>query len=148
MYLASVIDCATKACIGYAVADHLRTSLVVDALQMAARNYTLEDNAIIHADRGVQYMSDEFARATRTLGLRRSVGRTGICFDNAQAESFNSTIKVELVNRTRYALKEDARKDATRYIEFRYNRTRLHSALGYRTPNEVHVELMNQQKAA
>lgn len=148
LYLASVIDCATKACIGYAMAEHMRTSLVTDALDMAARNYTLETECVFHSDRGTQYMSEEFARATAKLGIRRSVGRTGVCFDNALAESFNSAVKVERVNRVTYPTRESARNDVARYIEFRYNRLRLHSALGYRTPQEAHDEYWNQHQAA
>src|SRR3954470_4201604 len=78
----------------------------------------------------------------------RSVGRTGSCFDNAQAESFNASLKVERVNRTVYPTREHARADVARYIEFRYNSKRLHSALGYRTPKEVHNDYMNGQLAA
>src|SRR4051794_25912030 len=148
LYLATVIDCHTKACIGYAMADHLRTELVIDALTMAARNYSLADGAIFHSDRGTQYTSEAFATAAGQLGIRRSVGRTGSCFDNALAESFNAAIKVERVNRTVYPTREHARADVTRYIEFRYNRRRLHSALGYRTPQEVHDEYLNSQLAA
>ena len=85
LYLATVIDCHTKACIGYALAEHLRADLVIDALQMAARNYTLADGAIFHSDRGTQYTSRSFAEAAAELGVRRSVGRTGSCFDNALA---------------------------------------------------------------
>jgi putative transposase len=147
-YLATVIDCHTKACIGYAIADHLRAELVIDALQMAARNHTLVDGAIFHSDRGTQYTCGAFAAATAELHIRRSVGRTGTCFDNALAESFNASLKVERVNRTAYPTREHARKDVTRYIEFRYNTKRLHSALGYRTPQEVHDEYLNQQLAA
>jgi len=146
--LATVIDCHTKACIGYALAEHLRADLVIDALQMAARNYTLADGAIFHSDRGTQYTSRSFAEAAAELGVRRSVGRTGSCFDNAPAESFNASLKVERVQRTVYPTREHARKDVTRYIEFRYNTKRLHSALGYRTPQEVHDEYRNQQLAA
>jgi transposase InsO family protein len=148
LYLATVIDCHTKACIGYALAEHLRADLVIDALQMAARNYTLADGAIFHSDRGTQYTSRSFAEAAAELGVRRSVGRTGSCFDNALAESFNASLKVERVHRTVYPTREHARKDVTRYIEFRYNTKRLHSALGYRTPQEVHDEYRNQQLAA
>jgi transposase InsO family protein len=148
LYLATVIDCHTKACIGYALAEHLRADLVIDALQMAARNYTLADGAIFHSDRGTQYTSRPFAEAAAELGIRRSVGRTGSCFDNALAESFNASLKVERVHRTVYPTREHARKDVTRYIEFRYNTKRLHSALGYRTPQEVHDEYRNQQLAA
>jgi putative transposase len=148
VYLATVIDCHTKACIGYAMAEHLRAELVIDALQMAARNYQLADDVIFHSDRGTQYTSDAFAEVAAELGIRRSVGRTGVCFDNAQAESFNAALKVERVNRTVYPTREHARADVARYIEFRYNRQRLHSALGYKTPHEVHNEYLNGQLAA
>jgi transposase InsO family protein len=148
VYLATVIDCHTKACIGYAMAEHMRAELVIDALQMAARNYQLADDVIFHSDRGTQYTSDAFAGVAAELGIRRSVGRTGVCFDNAQAESFNAALKVERVNRTVYPTREHARADVARYIEFRYNRQRLHSALGYKTPHEVHNEYLNGQLAA
>lgn len=147
LYLATVIDCATKACIGYAMADHMRTALVVDALHMAADRYDITE-AIFHSDRGTQYMSEEFAQAAKKLELRRSVGRTGVCYDNAQAETFNSAVKVERVNRTEYPTREHARKDVTRYIEFRYNRKRLHSGLGYRTPEEAYNDYINNNSVA
>ncbi len=148
LYLATVIDCHTKACIGYAMADHMRTSLVTDALDMAARNSRLAAGAIFHSDRGTQYLSQEFADHAAALGLCRSVGRTGVCWDNAQAESFNAAVKVERVNRTAYPTREHARKDVTRYIEFRYNTRRLHSALGYRTPQEAYNDYLNTHRAA
>jgi putative transposase len=148
LYLATVIDCYTKACIGYSMADHLRTELVIDALHMAARNYPLDPGAIFHSDRGTQYTSAAFAAATSLLDIRRSVGATGVCFDNALAESFNATVKVERVNRTAYPTREHARQDVARYIEFRYNTQRLHSALGYQTPQEVYNEYLNRQSAA
>jgi putative transposase len=148
LYLATVIDCYTKACIGYAMADHMRTELVIGALDMAARNYTLAEGAVFHSDRGTQYTCQACAEKTAGLGLRRSVGRTGVCFDNAQVESFNAAVKVGRVNRTVYPTREHARKDVVRYIEFRYNTKRLHSALGYKTPQEVHDEYLNRQFAA
>jgi putative transposase len=148
LYLATVIDCHTRACIGYAMAEHLRAGLVIDALSMAARTYALAEDAIFHSDRGTQYTSEAFAKAAEMLGIRRSVGRTGVCFDNALAESFNAALKVERVNRTVYPTREHARKDVTRYIEFRYNTQRLHSGLGYKTPQEVYNEYLNQQQAA
>lgn len=148
LYLATVLDCFTKECIGYAMADHMRTSLVTDALDMAAANYPLPAGAIFHSDRGTQYTSEEFARHASVLGIRRSVGRTGVCYDNAMAESFNAAVKVERVNRTAYPTREHARKDVARYIEFRYNRKRLHSALGYRTPRDAYTEHLNRGIAA
>jgi transposase InsO family protein len=88
-------------------------------------------------------MSDQFARHTTELGIRQSVGRTGVCYDNALAESFNAALKVERVNRTQYPTLEHARRDIVQYIEFRYNRRRLHSALGYRTPQEAYDDYIN-----
>lgn len=138
LYLATVLDCHTKKVVGYAMADHLRTSLVVQALEMAARSLTIRpDVTIFHSDRGCQYTSQEFADAAKALSIRRSLGRTGTCYDNAWAESFNGTIKVERVHRTVYPTREHARIDIARYIELRYNQKRLHSALGYITPNEA-----------
>jgi putative transposase len=81
-YLA--IDCCTKECIGYAIADHMRAELVIDAIRMAARNYWLQTGAIFHTDRGSQYLSQAFAEVVDQLGLRHPVGRIGSCFDNAQ----------------------------------------------------------------
>lgn len=147
LYLATVIDCATKACIGYAMADHMRTSLIIEALEMAAERYDIT-GAIFHSDRGTQYMSEEFDTAAKNHRLRRSVGRTGVCYDNAQAETFNAAVKVERVNRTQYPTREHARKDVTRYIEIRYNRQRLHSGLGYRTPEEAYNDYLNSVNAA
>ena len=149
LYLATVLDCFSKKVLGYAMADHLRTELVADALRMANRNFAFTaGETIFHSDRGVQYLSTEFAALTEELGVRRSVGRTGICYDNAWAESFNGTLKNERVYRTQYPTREHARKDITRYIELRYNQIRLHSAIGYRTPNEVESEWLDQMQAA
>jgi putative transposase len=148
LYLATVIDCHTKAVIGYAMADHYKTALVSAAIDAAARNYHLSEEAIFHSDRGSNYTSAEFATKLQSLGLRQSVGRTGICYDNALAESFFAALKNERVHRTIYPTREHARKDIARYIEFRYNTRRIHSALGYRTPQEVHDEYLNRQQAA
>ena len=95
-----------------------------------------------------QYTSQAFANKTAALGIRRSVGRTGVCFDNAQAESFDAAVKVERVNRTVYPTREHARKDVARYIEFRYNRKRLHSALGYQTQKKPTMSNLGRQTAA
>ena len=141
MYLATVLDCCTKKVVGYALADHMRTSLVVDALVMAVKNgHVTAGVTIFHSDRGTQYTSAEFATYTGQVGIIRSVGRTGICYDNAWAESFNATLKKERVYRTSYPTRDRAIKDIARWIELRYNQKRLHSALGYRTPNEAEQE--------
>jgi putative transposase len=148
LYLATVIDCYTRAVIGYAMADHYKTSLISSAIDAAARNYDLAEGAIFHSDRGSNYTSAEFAAKLASLGLRQSVGRTGICYDNALAESFFATLKKERVHRTVYPTREHARKDIARYIELRYNTQRIHSALDYRTPQEVYDEYLNRQQAA
>jgi len=148
LYLATVIDCATRKVIGWAMDDNYKTPLITAAIEMAARNVDLPEGAIFHSDRGSNYTSAEFAAALEGLGIRQSVGRTGICYDNALAESFNAAVKVERVHRTAYPTRKKAKEDIARYIELRYNRVRLHSALGYRTPQEVHDEYLNRQLAA
>jgi putative transposase len=147
LYLATVIDCYSKKVIGYAMADHLRTELVCDALSMAARNQPPTKDAIFHSDRGCQYTSALYAAHAKKLAIRRSMGRTGVCYDNAAAEAFNATLKVERVHRMTYPTRRQARGDITRWIELRYNQKRLHSALGYRTPNEVHTEYTARKAA-
>ena len=134
--------------IGWATGDNYKTPLIEKAVEMAARNVELPEGAIFHSDRGSNYTSAEFAAALDGLGIRQSVGRTGICYDNALAESFNGALKVERVHRTVYATREKAREDIARYIELRYNRKRLHSALGYRTPQEVMNDYREMAAAA
>ena len=148
LYLATVIDCATRKIVGWAMDDNYKTPLITEAVKMAARNVSLPGDAVFHSDRGSNYTSAEFARELAALRIRQSVGRTGICYDNALAESVNGTLKVELVHRTVYPTRQKARKDIARWIELRYNKTRLHSGLGYRTPQEVMDEFLNGQEAA
>jgi transposase InsO family protein len=148
VYLATVIDCATRKVVGWAMDDNYKTPLITAAIGMAARNLGLPPGAVFHSDRGSNYTSAEFAAVLEGLGIRQSVGRTGICYDNALAESFNAAVKVERVHRTVYPTRKKAQDDIARYIELRYNRKRLHSALGYRTPQEVHDEYLNRQLAA
>jgi Integrase core domain len=114
----------------------------------AAADEMLALDAIFHSDRSSNYTSAAFALKLSELGIRQSVGRTGICYDNALSESVNGTLKVELVHRTAYATRRQAYDDIARWIELRYNQTRLHSTLGYRTPQEVMDELLEMQAAA
>jgi putative transposase len=148
LYLATVIDCFNREVIGHAMADHLRTSLVSEALQMAARNHRLAVDCIFHSDHGTQYTSAEFGAKLASLNMRQSLGRTGCCYDNALAESFFAALKNERVHRTVYPTRNKAKQDIAHYIEIFYNRQRLHSALGYRTPHEVRIEYLNEQPAA
>jgi putative transposase len=148
LYLATVIDCFNREVIGYAMADHMRTSLVADALHMAARNHRLAVDCIFHSDRGTQYTSTEFGAKLAALHMWRSLGRTGCCYDNALAESFFAALKNERVHRTVYPTRNKAKQDIAHYIEIFYNRRRLHSALRYRTPHQVRIEYLNEQLAA
>ena len=148
LFLATVIDCHTKAVIGWAMDDNYKTPLIAAAVEMAARNCALPAGAIFHSDRGSNYTSTEFAKTLTGLKIRQSVGRTGICYDNAMAESFNAALKVERVHRTAYPTRKRARADIASYIELRYNTKRLHSGLGYRTPEEVRDDYLHRQSAA
>jgi len=148
VYLATVIDCHTKAVIGWAMDDNYKTPLIEKAIRIAARNYPLAPGAIFHSDRGSNYTSRQFAETLGSLHIRHSVGRTGICFDNAMAESFFGALKNERVHRTVYPTRRHAMTDIARYIEFRYNTQRLHSGLGYKTPHEVYTEHLNRQLVA
>ena len=148
LYLATVIDCHSKMVIGWATSDNYRTPLIEAAIAMAARNHPLADGAIFHSDRGSNYTSGQFAMTLDSHGIRQSVGRTGICYDNAMAESFFAALKNERVHRTEYPTREHARRDIVRYIEFWYNARRRHSGLQYKSPRQVHNEYLEQQRAA
>ena len=148
LYLAVLTDCATREVIGYAMAEHMRTELVCDAVAMAMRNGRLEADCIMHSDRGTQYTSTEYREKLVELGLRHSVGRTGQCWDNALAESFFASLKNERVHHMVYPTRKAAKEDIARYIELFYNHRRIHSALGYRTPHEARTEYLNSQLVA
>jgi putative transposase len=137
LYLATVIDCCTRQVSGWSMADHMRTSMVVDAISMAAARGGLQPSAIFHSDRGSQYTSAEFVAHLGVLNLRGSMGKVGQCWDNALAESFFGALKNELVHRSVFPTRAKARQAVAEYIEVFYNRVRLHSALGYKTPDEV-----------
>jgi putative transposase len=148
LFLATVIDCHTREVIGWAMDDNYRTPLIETAIRTAVANHRISDGAVFHSDRGSNYTSAEFGAALKKLRIRQSVGRTGICYDNALAESFFATLKNERVHRTAYPTREHARNDIARYIELRYNSRRRHSELGYKTPRQVRNEFENRQLAA
>ncbi len=148
LYLATVLDVHTRMVIGYAMDDNYKTPLISAALRHAASNQPLQPDAIFHSDRGSNYTSQEFARTVSELKMRQSMGRTGICYDNAMAESFFAALKNERVNRTAYPTRQHARADIARYVELWYNPRRLHSGLGYNTPQEALNQWTNQQAAA
>jgi putative transposase len=147
LYLATVIDLATRMVVGWQTAEHMRTSLVTDALVMAITGGHAPPQAIFHSDKGCQYTSGEFARFCATNKIRASVGRTGVCWDNAAAESFFATLKNEMFYRHRFDTRAKARFAVAEYIEIFYNRRRLHSSLGYRTPAEALTDHQAQAAA-
>jgi putative transposase len=148
LYLATVIDCYSKMVIGWSMADHYKTSLIAAALDSAAGTIDLQPGCIFHSDRGSNYTSYEFAIKISSMDMRHSVGRTGICWDNAMAESFFGALKNEWTHRMTFTTRTEARQAIVHYIEGFYNRQRLHSGLGYKTPLEVHNEYLNGQLAA
>jgi putative transposase len=135
LYLCAVRDGCSRRVLGWSVQDHLRADLVDQALTMAVvLRGALPGKVIFHADRGTQYTSAQIAELCAGLGLLQSVGRTGVCWDNAAAESFWSTLKTEFYNRRNWPTKAEARLAVGRWIEERYNRRRRHSSLAMMTP--------------
>jgi transposase InsO family protein len=135
LYLATVIDIASRRVVGYAIADHLRTELVTAALTNAVAARDPQPGVIFHADRGCQYTSAEFAALASGYAVTLSHGRTGQCWDNALSESFFASIKGELLDLQAWPTQATARRAIVEYIAW-YNGTRLHSTLGYRSPAE------------
>lgn len=141
LYLATVIDLFSRRVIGWSLADHMRASLVGDALSMAvATRGGQVAGVVFHSDRGAQYTSGGFGQLCEAVGVRRSMGRTGVCWDNAAAESFFASLKKELVHRYRWLERADARGAIFAWIEGWYNPRRLHSSIGYRSPIEAETD--------
>ena len=133
VYLAVVLDAFSRRIVGWAMANHLRTELVLDALEMAVGQRQSRD-VIHHSDQGSQYTSLAFGSRCREAGVRPSMGSVGDAYDNAMCESFFSTLECELLARRRFRSQAEARMACFCYIEGFYNPLRLHSALGYRSP--------------
>jgi transposase InsO family protein len=148
LYLATVIDLATRMVVGWQTAEHMRTSLVTDALAAALDGGHVGPEAIFHSDRGCQYTSAEFARFCANHHVRTSLGRTGVCWDNAVAEAFFAALKNDMYYRHSWPTRARARFAVAEYIEVFYNRRRLHSAIGYRTPFEALTDYHTAATAA
>ena len=134
LYLATVIGVASRRVVGWAMADHMRTELVCDALRMAIHHRRPAPGLILHPDRGSQYTSTVFGDLLDANGIRQSPSRPGQCWDNAVAESFFATLKTELVHMHAWPTRAQARNAIFEFMELFYNRLRLHSALGYLSP--------------
>jgi transposase InsO family protein len=133
LYLATVIDIASRRVVGYALADHLRTELIAGALSNAVAARDPGPGVIFHSDRGCQYTSAAYAALADDCRVTLSAGRTGQCWDNALAESFFSSLKCELIDTRAWPARAGARRAVVEYIAW-YNGTRLHSSLGYQSP--------------
>jgi putative transposase len=148
VYLAFILDACSRKVVGWSMATHLRTELVVDALQMAIARRKPAPGLVHHSDRGVQYTSLSFGKRLEDEGLVASMGRVGSAYDNALAESFVATLKTELLYRTSWPTRQVARTAIFEYIEGFYNTRRRHSALGYLSPAEYEEVRLGERDAA
>ena len=147
-YLATVIDLSSRRVVGWALASHMRTELVSDALKMALRSRGPDEGLIFHSDRGCQYTSADYGELARLNGVVLSIGRKGECWDNAVAESFFATIKRELIDTRTWPTREGLRRAVFDYIEGWYNVRRLHSSLDYCSPAEWEAVHRNTARQA
>ena len=146
--LATVIDLASRRVVGFAMADHMRVSLVSDALRMALAARRPAPGLIFHTDRGSQYTSAPFARLLAEHGILQSLSRPRQCWDNAVAESFFATLKTELVYRSAWPTRGAVQHAVFEFIEVFYNRRRLHSTLGYCSPVEYEAMMVPRARSA
>lgn len=144
LYLAVVLDVFSRKIVGWSMANHMLTTLILDALDMAVGRRRLQD-VIHHSDQGSQYTSLAFGSRCREAGVRPSMGSVGDAYDNAMAESFFSTLECELLSRGPLKSQAEARMACFSYIEGFYNPIRLHSGIGYRSPIDYEKDYQNAQ---
>jgi putative transposase len=151
LYLAVLVDACSRRVVGWAMADHLRTELVLDAVGMALFTRRPAPGLVHHSDRGSQYTSYEFGKTLRTSGLLPSMGRVGSAYDNAMAESFFATLKAELVYRRAWPTRHELEMEVFSYIEGFYNTRRRHSRLDNLSPaayEQLLTERVTQNEAS
>ena len=148
LYLAVVIDLCSRRVVGWSMSSRMKAKLVCDALQMALWRRRPKAGLIHHSDRGSQYASKAFRRLLKAHGIKGSMSRKGDCWDNAVVESFFGSLKQELVQWRNYQTRYEAQQDILEYIAMFYNSTRLHSYLGYMSPNDFEQKLLVERKAA
>jgi putative transposase len=146
LYLVTVLDLGTRLIVGWAMGRHHDAELACDALEMAIQHQRPAAGLMLHSDRGSEFANARYHGLASNAQMQRSMSRSGNCFDNAVAESFFATLKLEAVRGTPYPSRQAARMHLFDYIEAFYNRQRLHSSLGYQTPNSVgaHSALLPQ----
>nr|MDQ3643430.1 IS3 family transposase [Actinomycetota bacterium] len=147
LYLATVIDLSSRRVVGWAMADHMRTELVSDALRMAVAARRPAPGLVFHSDRGTQYSSKEFTDLLAQYKMVQSLSRPRQCWDNAVAESFFSSLKLELIDRRAWVTRAQVRRAVVDYIEVFFNRRRLHSSLNYLSPAEYETKIHHQKAA-
>ena len=143
LFLAVVVDAFSRRVVGWSMANHMRTALVLDALNMALVQRRPTEAVIHHSDQGTQYTSIAFGTRCRAMNVRPSMGSVGDCYDNAMCESFFATLECELIERTTFRTQADARLAIFEFIEGWYNRHRRHSSLGYLSPQAYESESLN-----
>jgi len=148
VYLSFILDVYSRKVVGWSMSDHLRTELVVDALEMALWRRQPSAGLIHHSDRGVQYTSLSFGKRLEEAGIVPSMGRAGSALDNAISESFVASLKTELIRGRRFPSREAARVAVFEYIESFYNRVRRHSSLGYLSPTDYEQATMEEVAVA
>jgi putative transposase len=134
LYLAVLLNLVSRRVIGWSMAGHMRQELTLDALSMAVHSHKPNGDAVHHSDRGSQYAANDYQKSLKKLGLTCSMSRKGNCWDNAVVESFFASLKCECLYRQSFKTRNEARQAVFDYIEVFYNRQRLHSSLGYKTP--------------
>jgi putative transposase len=147
LYLGAVMDCYSRRIVGWSMRPDLESELVVDALEMAIARRQPRPGLVHHSDQGSQYVSLRFGERCREIGIHRSMGSKGDCFDNAVAESFFATLEKDLLRRHSFPTRQEARTAVFDYIEAFYNPIRLHSTLGYLSP-AAYEKITKEQKAA
>jgi putative transposase len=148
LYLAFILDVYSRSIVGWSMATHLRTELVVDALEMALWRRKPDAGLIHHTDRGAQYTALSFGKRLEEVGIVPSMGRTGSALDNAVSESFVASLKTELIDGRHFPSREAARIAIFDYIESFYNRQRRHSSLGYLSPSDYEQAIMEEVEVA
>jgi putative transposase len=147
LYLVAVQDVYSRRIVGWSMADHMRSELVTDALQMALAQRRPAPGLIWHSDQGSQFVSLAFGQQARAAGIAQSMGSRGDCYDNAVAESFFATLKKELIHGRSWPTKAELRTEVFEYIEVFFNRRRRHSTLGYLTPLEFENRTLGHPRA-
>lgn len=140
LFLCTIIDLFNKKVTGWSTSNSLEAKIAIQALAMAVGREKPSNGLIFHSDRGIQYACDDFRKEIKKYDMLQSMSRKGNCWDNAPAESFFNTLKVELIYNKKYNSRNEAIADIFEYIELYYNTKRIHSSLGYKTPIEFDLE--------